>query len=342
MPLPDILNIGFKINEPKLWAVDILVEEIPISEIEYNLDIPYLEQEGTDDWNLTPRTLIKNLDKEFFHAKKVNEADLKYPIEIYLHKGRWIILDGVHRFTKAILLGNKTIKVRRISNKIAKITKRLEKTKKSKVDYQVPFYANKSDDTHCWQACLKMVLKYFESQKYYSWNKLDKISGKAPGMWTWTSKSVIWLTENKFNVQVIESFNYKRFSEIGKKYLVELHGQDIADIEERHCDLNQEMKNAKEFARKINYDKRIPEIGDIIKLLEKGYLIICCINYNVMNNKKGFIGHFVLIKGFNDNKLIIHDPGLPAIKNRLVDFDLYEKSWAYPNNQVNNIIAIKL
>ena len=124
MSLPDILDVGFKTDEPKLWAVDIPVEEIPTSEIEHNLDIPYLEQEGTHDWNLTPRMLIENFDKEPFHAKKVNEVDLKYPIEIYLHKGKWIILDGVHRFTKAVRLGHKKIQVRKVSEEIAQITKR--------------------------------------------------------------------------------------------------------------------------------------------------------------------------------------------------------------------------
>ena len=128
MPLPDILNTGFKIDELKLWAVDIPVEEIAISKIDYNLDIPYLEKEGTDDWNLTPRMLIKNFDKELSHAKKVNEADINYPLDIYFHKGKWIILDGVHRFTKAVRLEHKTIKVRRISEEIAQMTKR----KKSK------------------------------------------------------------------------------------------------------------------------------------------------------------------------------------------------------------------
>ena len=124
MSLPDILNIGFQADEPKLWTVSIPVEEISISEIEYNLDIPYLEQEGTDDWNLTPRMLIQNFEKEIFHKKKVDEADLQYPIEIYLHKGTWIILDGVHRFTKAVQNGHKTIKIRRVSEKIAQMTKR--------------------------------------------------------------------------------------------------------------------------------------------------------------------------------------------------------------------------
>src|SRR3990167_1252920 len=130
MPLPDILNIGFVIDEPKLWAVDIPIEEIPISEIEHNLDIPYLEQKGTNDWNLTPRMLIENFDKEISHAKKVTEADLTYPIYIYLHQDKWIILDGVHRFTKAVKLGYEKIKVKRVPPEIAQMCKRSEKTYK--------------------------------------------------------------------------------------------------------------------------------------------------------------------------------------------------------------------
>ncbi|OIO52957.1 hypothetical protein AUJ78_00610 [Candidatus Peregrinibacteria bacterium CG1_02_41_10] len=124
MNKPKEIDIGFEIDHKKLWDLDIPVEEIEISLLEDNMDFPYLEQEGTDDWNLTPRMLIDNFDKEISHAKKVNEADLKYPIEIYLHKGKWIILDGIHRFTKAVRLGQKTIKVRKISEEIAQITKR--------------------------------------------------------------------------------------------------------------------------------------------------------------------------------------------------------------------------
>ncbi|MDE2001872.1 MAG: serine hydrolase family protein, partial [Patescibacteria group bacterium] len=64
------------------------------------------------------------------HAKAVDEADLKYPIDIYFNKGKWIMLDGVHRFTKAVRLGHTTIKVRRVSEEIA------QATKKSDADYK--------------------------------------------------------------------------------------------------------------------------------------------------------------------------------------------------------------
>ncbi len=117
--IPEIINTGFKIDESELWREDFPVEEISISEIEYNLDIPYLEKKGTDDWNLSPRELIANFEIEIPHAKRVNQCDLSFPIHIYLHKDKWIILDGVHRFTKAVMLGHKTIQVKKVSREIA-------------------------------------------------------------------------------------------------------------------------------------------------------------------------------------------------------------------------------
>lgn len=124
MPLPKILDIGFKIDGPKLWKIDIPVEEVPISEIDNNLDIPYLEKDGIDDWNLTPRMLIEDFNKEEPHSRRAEEANIKYPIEIYKHQGQWIILDGVHRYTKLMSLGYKKIKVRKVSDGIAQQVKR--------------------------------------------------------------------------------------------------------------------------------------------------------------------------------------------------------------------------
>ena len=115
---PEAIDLGFKIKESDLYKLDLPVEEISISEIMHNADIAYLEKEGTDDWNLSPRELIKNWDREITHSARVKDVDLSYPIMIYYFKNKWIILDGVHRFTKAILDGNKTILVKKVSNDI--------------------------------------------------------------------------------------------------------------------------------------------------------------------------------------------------------------------------------
>ncbi len=43
------------------------------------------------------------------------KADPSYPIDIMENKGRWLILDGLHRLMKTSILGTKTVRVRKIS-----------------------------------------------------------------------------------------------------------------------------------------------------------------------------------------------------------------------------------
>jgi hypothetical protein len=121
---PKEIDLGFDFDETLLYDLNLPVEEIPISNLLSNADILYLEKENTDDWNLSPAELIKNFNKENSHSKRVLKADANYPVCIYNFKNQWIILDGVHRFTKALMNHDKTIKVKKIDDEI------LEKIKK--------------------------------------------------------------------------------------------------------------------------------------------------------------------------------------------------------------------
>jgi len=49
----------------------------------------------------------------------------------------------------------------------------------------------------------------------------------------------------------------------------------------------------------------------------------------------------VLLTSFTDEGFILHDPGLPPLKNREVAFGDYERAWAYPDKQAKNYIAIR-
>ena len=43
------------------------------------------------------------------------KSDLSYPIDIMENKGRWLILDGLHRLVKAKILGKTKVLVRKVS-----------------------------------------------------------------------------------------------------------------------------------------------------------------------------------------------------------------------------------
>jgi len=130
MPIPESIDLWFWINEEVLRKLDIPFEEIDISLLENNLDISYLERIWTDDWNLSPRELIARFQIEKKHAKKVKNADISFPIEIYKFKWKWIILDWVHRYTKIIMSWYKKIKVRKITEEM------LPKIKKSDLEFR--------------------------------------------------------------------------------------------------------------------------------------------------------------------------------------------------------------
>ena len=115
---PKEIDIPFKFKDTLLYDIDLPVEEIALDVLKYNLDIYYLESEGTDDWNLSPRELIDNFAKEKTHAKRVDRVDLNFPICIYFYLGQWIILDGVHRYAKALMNKSRTIRVKKVSEQV--------------------------------------------------------------------------------------------------------------------------------------------------------------------------------------------------------------------------------
>ncbi|MFH1670151.1 MAG: hypothetical protein ABIA92_01035 [Patescibacteria group bacterium] len=124
MTRPDEIDFGFTHDDKKLWDLNIPTEEISIDELEHNLDIAYLEKDGTNDWNLTLQELIDAPEQQPEHYAVIKHVDMQFPIEIYFFKGSWKILDGTHRYCRAVMEGMKTIFVRKIpDNMIPQILK---------------------------------------------------------------------------------------------------------------------------------------------------------------------------------------------------------------------------
>ena len=45
----------------------------------------------------------------------------------------------------------------------------------------VPFYSNTKDNTHCFQAVIKMIAETYWPDKSYSWDELDVLTQKKEG-----------------------------------------------------------------------------------------------------------------------------------------------------------------
>ena len=125
--LPDIIKeVGFDFDweEEKVWQLNIPVTEMDIKELTWHFDIPFHWHKG-GIYNLTSREIIENPEQHKEEYGRTLKADLKYPIDIMQNKGRWLILDGLHRLMKAYIQGINKVNVRIIPrDKIQEIVKK--------------------------------------------------------------------------------------------------------------------------------------------------------------------------------------------------------------------------
>jgi len=112
--LPDIIKeVGFDFDweNEKVWQLNIPVVEMDINKLTWHFDIPFHSHKG-GIYNLTSREIIEYPEEYKEEYKRTMKADFKYPIDIMENKGKWLILDGLHRLMKAYIQGMKKVNVR--------------------------------------------------------------------------------------------------------------------------------------------------------------------------------------------------------------------------------------
>jgi hypothetical protein len=115
--LPDLIrNHGFSFSwdTGKVWALDLPIEEMHVSELTWILDLPFWT-DGNIPYNLTAREVIANSQQFPQHAERLQKSDVRFPIDIMLNRhGKWLILDGLHRLCKLIIEGAEVVQVRKV------------------------------------------------------------------------------------------------------------------------------------------------------------------------------------------------------------------------------------
>jgi hypothetical protein len=115
--LPDIIReVGFDFSwdERKVWELDAPIEEMPITELTWHFDIPFIWSKPDGYYDVTPSEVVENPDSYPEEYSRTMQADTDYPIDIMYWKKRWLILDGLHRLMKQAIEGKEVVSVRKI------------------------------------------------------------------------------------------------------------------------------------------------------------------------------------------------------------------------------------
>ncbi len=111
-----IKEVGFDFSwdERKVWEIGVPVEEMGVDELTWHLDIPFLWSKPDGYYDIEPRWVLECPEKYPQEYKRTERADITYPIDIMWWRGRWVILDGLHRLMKQYSEGKVGVNVRKI------------------------------------------------------------------------------------------------------------------------------------------------------------------------------------------------------------------------------------
>ncbi|MFC1736596.1 hypothetical protein ACFL1X_10810 [Candidatus Hydrogenedentota bacterium] len=103
----------FNWNLERLWALEVPVEEKPMSELEWHFDIPiWSSVKGKMLFDLRPSVVLENPGMYLRHDRRIEATDISFPIDMMYTVDRHAIIDGVHRLAKCARLGLKNVKLR--------------------------------------------------------------------------------------------------------------------------------------------------------------------------------------------------------------------------------------
>lgn len=207
----------------------------------------------------------------------------------------------------------------------------------------IPFYANTSDDMHCVQAALMMLLKYFYPGKTFTFEELDSLTRHRSGMFTWLGDMLLELSKMGFEIISIENLDYAKFAQEGKGYLSSVWSEEVFSTQNQYSDLDHEQSTAQKVITDPNIkliQKEI-EIGDIEKYFLEGYFLLVSLNPLVLQGKEGYWSHLVVVTNITEDAVYIHDPGLPPLENRRVPKTIFTKAVTKPGKEDTNLVAIK-
>ncbi len=174
----------------------------------------------------------------------------------------------------------------------------------------VPFY-KQTTLLNCGPTALRMALSFLD---------------KDPGIKILEQKSELKEGKGLFTIQIAiaaASLGYKsKFFTTSASFNEE---NLKLDFYKKYAEDSKAVEGYLNKAKKLNViiKERSISLKELLSYVNKDSLPIALLNWNVIINKEGYLGHFVPVIGFSKDSVILHNPGIK-----------YSEAFIYVKNRV--------
>lgn len=194
--------------------------------------------------------------------------------------------------------------------------------------YDVPFVENPDDK--CVPSTIGMVLRYFLPKKDYTMDDFIKFTGYQPGKGTWSAESMLNMLLLGFETIWIEDFDNAAFIKDPAGYLATILDEESFKWQVANSNLKLEAERIKKYidtGHEISHRKGTRK--DIKELLDDGWLVRLEVNARSLADKDGYEGHSVLVIGYDNDNVEIHNPdGVDGNRpNQVISWSKLEDAW---------------
>jgi hypothetical protein len=195
----------------------------------------------------------------------------------------------------------------------------------------VPFVGNPENPSDkCVPAVLAMVLGYFMPERKFTMIEVEQLCGYQTGKGTWKAQMMLSLAALGFQTKWIEDFDNHAFIKDPEGYLSTILDKKSLDWQIKNSDLPKEAERIKQYLDKgLPLEHRVGTRQDIKNFLDDSWLVMLEVNENVIAGIEGYLGHVILVVGYDDNNVTIHNPdGNNGNKpNQVITWELLEQAW---------------
>ena len=201
---------------------------------------------------------------------------------------------------------------------------------------------NSATAEHCVHACFQMIFRTNLGGAVPSFDELDIIMLKKPGLYTWEHGLLARMPSFGFDTKIIWNFNLARLADDTGNYLIEHYGPEVGAENIRNSNLSDVALGARTLLQSdvaISHDEL--SLESIRELIADGYYILVTINQRTLQADPGYVAHNVFLYGYSSRGVYIHNPGPPSNAAAEIPWDLFDKAWSYPDTKARNIMAFR-